>query len=140
MLLSLAIIGGLAALSQGYVLTAYKNVDNCEAEGDTNYRIYEGDYDGCQKFGGQSGSTCTEYSNGGTIGPNACSSDVWEVHSVALDGKTQISGAQLCYTCTYYTDENCGSLNESPQWYCDGWEAGPKSFRCVGLPQIYIPR
>ncbi|KAF5604164.1 uncharacterized protein FSUBG_6937 [Fusarium subglutinans] len=130
MLLSLAIVSGLAALSQGYVLTAYKNADDCKAQGDTNYRIYEGDYDGCQTFGGQSGSTCTEYSNGGTIGPNTCSSDVWEVHSVALDGKTQISGAQLCYTCTYYTDEHCGSLNQSPQWYCDGWETGPKSFRC----------
>ncbi|EGU88871.1 hypothetical protein FOXB_00615 [Fusarium oxysporum f. sp. conglutinans Fo5176] len=45
---STAIITSLAALSQGYVLTAYKNVDDCKAEGDTNYRIYKGDYDGCQ--------------------------------------------------------------------------------------------
>ncbi|KAF4496746.1 hypothetical protein FAGAP_7097 [Fusarium agapanthi] len=91
----------MAAKLAGYLdetrcLTAYKNVDDCKAEGDTNYRTYEGDYDGCQTFGGQSGSTCTEYSNGGTIGPNARSGDVWEVHSVALDGKTQINGAQLC--------------------------------------------
>ncbi|KAJ4040708.1 hypothetical protein NW756_011091 [Fusarium oxysporum] len=46
---STAIITSLAALSQGYVLTAYKNVDDCKAEGDTNYRIYEGDYEGCQR-------------------------------------------------------------------------------------------
>ncbi|EXM16560.1 hypothetical protein RAB80_004051 [Fusarium oxysporum f. sp. vasinfectum] len=60
---SLAIITGLAALSQGY------NVDNCKAEGDTNYRICEGDYDECQKFGGQSGSICTEYSMAAPSGP-----------------------------------------------------------------------
>ncbi|KAJ4121633.1 hypothetical protein NW760_005351 [Fusarium oxysporum] len=45
---STAIITSLAALSQGYVLTAYKNVDDCKAEDDTNYRIYKGGYDGCQ--------------------------------------------------------------------------------------------
>ncbi|KAF4344526.1 hypothetical protein FBEOM_1493 [Fusarium beomiforme] len=138
MRLPLAIVTGLTDLSQGYVLTAYQNVDDCRADSDTNYRIFEGGFDGCQKFSGQAESTCTEYSRGGVIGPNACLNDVWDVHSVDLGGKTKSSGAELCYTCTYYTDDHCGSLNQSPQWYCAGWEVGPKSFKCVRVPGILM--
>ncbi|KAI0011224.1 hypothetical protein F4779DRAFT_573867, partial [Xylariaceae sp. FL0662B] len=119
LVVALPLLGGLA---RAWEVISYSGVDSCSANSDTEYRVYEGSDSGvCHEFnGGGSGSSCSQYTNGGFNGPDACGSDYLLAQSASVG------------SCTVYTGKNCAGA----PYYGDGCETPGfgltlASFKCV---------
>ncbi|KAI0023434.1 hypothetical protein F4780DRAFT_776854 [Xylariomycetidae sp. FL0641] len=108
---------GLAAMSQALEITFYDG-DACNAEdGAQQYWIYDFETtypDGtCIPIVADAalpeGVTCSQYSEAGGVGPEACSSD--PSFQSRLFVHRWLGGA--CYNCYYYADDACTSTDDN---------------------------
>ncbi|KAI1503500.1 hypothetical protein F5X99DRAFT_407083 [Biscogniauxia marginata] len=125
LLLTLPLMG----LVRTWEVTSYSGVDNCKAGSGTKYRIYEGGDSGtCHELtGSAAGSTCSQYSNGGTNGPDSCGGDYLLAQSVSTGG------------CTVYTGKNCGGADYTGNCVTPGFGLTLASFRCMLLYRSESP-
>lgn len=122
------------------IVVAYRNVLECDANYDTEYRIFDGGGPvACQQISEPpvDGVACDKFTNGGANGPLDCDSEALcqgiscdpplQYRSAYVNGTTQISGAAIDFECllwdthdcsgpaNYYQlfDHSCGSVDNS---------------------------
>ena len=123
---------------------------NCQANGDTIYRIFDGDSDSlgvCQGIAGAPSNSkirCQEYTQGGAQAPTACGDrgeHNFYAESVAINDTTAFGGtSQQNIFCQFYASASCDNADQSPQDSClTPYGLGAVSFKCVSLerPSTY---
>ncbi|KAI5917891.1 hypothetical protein F4810DRAFT_715993 [Camillea tinctor] len=118
----------LMDLTHAWEVTDYSGVDKCIAQSNTEYRIYDGSDSGvCHNFnGGDSGSKCSQYTNGGSNGPDACGSGYLLAQSARPRG------------CTVYTGKNCAGLWYTGDCVTPGFGLTLASFKCNPREQSWV--
>ncbi|KAE8384714.1 hypothetical protein BDV23DRAFT_188939 [Aspergillus alliaceus] len=132
---------GLAMQAKAYDLTFYDNVMDCNANDNTNYKIFEGNSDQCINLFDTppSDTSCSLYTNGG-FSNTACTSDNFRATSVFLnDLHTQVLGTNSCWSCTFYNERDC-EVETYPPITTDKCNYrgghGLASFKCGPSPTI----
>ncbi|KFG81321.1 hypothetical protein MANI_024032 [Metarhizium anisopliae] len=96
---SLVAVSVLAGFSYAWDVTSYRYISDCRVHDDGAYRYYEGsDSKTCHNLaGGDSGASCTQYTNGGDHHAN-CDGNMVVPGSIYVGGDTR---------CAFFTDTNC---------------------------------
>lgn len=134
------------SLTQRLAVVTYNNVRNCQANGDTIYRIFDGDSDSlgvCQGIAGAPSNSkirCQEYTQGGAQPPTACGDrgeHNFYAESVAINDTTSFGGvSEQNIFCQFYASASCDNDDQSPQEACLApYGLGAVSFKCVSLEQ-----
>ncbi|KAB8233408.1 hypothetical protein ETB97_001358 [Aspergillus alliaceus] len=100
---------GLAMQAKAYELIFYDNVNDCNANDNSNYKIFDGNSEQCINLFDvpPSDASCSLYINGGAS-YTACTSDNFRGTSVYLsDLHTQVLGKNSCWSCTFYNERDC---------------------------------
>ncbi|KAM0229103.1 hypothetical protein ACHAPO_010258 [Fusarium lateritium] len=125
------VLATLCTGTQAWQITAYNNVNNCNANRDSSYRIYSGatNNNACMTIdGNMPGSSCRQYWNGGSNN-GGCSGTL-----------TARSILQEAGRCVVYDQANCqgryqdsGNLNGRSCASLERYNWGPiRSFWCSG--------